>query len=206
MHGLWRLDAGQVVNATWDQLYALDRVIGLEPPPGWLHRLKYRVLARLPKGLEAAPSATLVLGAYGDVVVRPGGLSYLSWYPAGLQGWTDALSPPAEWEAPSSGAPEAATAARVCDAILAGLQLWMPGIAAAEPVLVDAGPILAHGRTDVDDPGSGLHGRVTGVTSLDGWHSLSPGKLTTAPYHAEAAARAVLDTAGPAIRAAAAGR
>lgn len=196
-HGPWRMRARQVVNAAWDDLYALDAQAGPTPPPGWLHRLKYRVMARLPQALDAAPSLTIVIGPYGDVVVRPGGLSYLSWYPEGLQGWTGDLAPPEDWQDPSRGAPDPAVAADMARRILDGLEPWMPGVAAARPEIVDAGPILAHGRSDVDDPESGLHGRmVTGVASRGGWHSLNPGKLTTAPLHAAEAAAAVLAHAG----------
>lgn len=190
--GAFRIEARQVVNATRENLHRFDRMAGLAPAPGWLHRLKYRVLARLPERLEAAPSATLVLGPYGDVVVRPGGLSYLSWYPTGLRGWTGDLAPPADWDAPCRGEADPAVAADVAAKALAAIGAWFPGVEAAEVAQVDAGAILAHGRTDVDDPASGLHGRmVSGLASRDGWHSANPGKLTTAPLVAEAAAAAV---------------
>ncbi len=196
--GTWSIAARQVVNATWEQLYAIDDMVGLRPPGGWLHRLKYRVLVRLPEELErAAPSATMVLGAYGDVVVRPGGLSYLSWYPEGLQGWTAELTPPEDWDAPCRGDTPPDRAAAIADKVLAAIDAWMPGVRRSRVEQVDAGAILAHGRSDVDDPDSGLHSRMlSGVTSLGGWHSLNPGKLTTAPLHAREAAEAVLAHAG----------
>lgn len=60
---------------------------------------------------------------------------------------------------------------------------------------MDAGSILAYGRTDVDDPSSTLHDRSRiGVVSLDGYHSVEPGKLTTAPLVAAQAAAVVLGT------------
>ena len=46
--GPWRLRARQVVNATWEQRLAFDRQLGLTPPADLLHRLKYRLIARLP--------------------------------------------------------------------------------------------------------------------------------------------------------------
>lgn len=191
--GPWRGRADQVVNASWDDLYRLDAQAGLLPQPGWLWRLKYRALARLPPALLDAPSATLLLGPFGDVVVRRDGTAYLSWYPEGLQGWTHDPSPPPAWDAPCSGRPDPARAAAVAAAILGEIDAWMPGMAGADVYQVDAGAILAHGRTDVDDPGSGLHGRAqSGIASRDGWHSFNPGKLTTAPLFAEGAARAVL--------------
>ncbi|MEM9438589.1 MAG: FAD-dependent oxidoreductase [Pseudomonadota bacterium] len=197
--GPWSIRASQVVNAAWDTIYDLDTKAGLAPPPGWLYRLKYRVMARLPEALEAAPSATLAIGAYGDVVVRPGGLSYLSWYPKGLQGWTDAIAAPDEWDGPSRGVVDAETFAMIEEGVQSGIGPWMPGIESVTAEVVDGGAILAHGKTDVDDPTSGLHGRaICGVTSDGNWHSLNPGKLTTAPLHGAEAAEAVLRSLGAA--------
>ncbi|HSF63291.1 MAG TPA: FAD-dependent oxidoreductase [Paracoccaceae bacterium] len=190
--GTWRAEAGQVVNAAWDDLYRLDLEAGLTPPPGWLMRLKYRVLARLPDSLRAAPSATLMLGPFGDVVVRGDGTAYLSWYPVGLQGWSHDVACPPAWDAPAAGREDPERAAAIAAEILRQIDLWMPGIGQSTPYQIDAGAILAHGKSDVDDPESGLHGRMdSGVTSHDGWHSFNPGKLTTAPLFAQDALRAV---------------
>lgn len=192
--GVWAAEAAQVVNAAWDDLYRLDVEAGQTPPcPGWLFRLKYRVLARLPAALRSAPSATLVTGPFGDVVVRRDGTAYLSWYPAGLQGWTHDIACPPAWDPPCRGADGSDSARRIGAEILRSIDAWMHGMGEATPYQVDAGAILAHGRTDVDDPDSGLHGRTdSGVVSRDGWHSFNPGKLTTAPLLAERAARAVM--------------
>jgi hypothetical protein len=66
-------------------------------------------------------------------------------------------------------------------------------MAGATPIEVDAGVIIAHGRTDVDDPASGLHARTRiGVASVDGYHSVATGKLTTAPLFGVRAARRAL--------------
>lgn len=144
--------AEQVVNATWERRHAIDRAFGLPVVPGVLHRLKYRVIARLPEALRGAPSATMVLGRYGDVVVRHDTV-YLSWYPAGLRGWSADIEPPRDWDAACRGEPP-------------------PGVAAD----------VAHGHSDVDDPASGLHGRTrVGIVSQGSYHSVDPGKLTTAP-------------------------
>ncbi|MEM1315806.1 MAG: FAD-dependent oxidoreductase [Pseudomonadota bacterium] len=191
--GVFDIEARQVINAAWENLYRFDaEAEGPAPTPGWLHRLKYRVMARLPERLEAAPSMTMVLGAYGDVVVRPGGLSYLSWYPTGCRGWSDAVSPPSDWDAACRGEADAETAAQVAEGALAHLGAIFPGVEAAQVGVVDAGAILAHGKTDVDDPESGLHDRTeVGPALRDGWMSLNPGKLTTAPLLAERAAQAL---------------
>ena len=56
-------------------------------------------------------------------------------------------------------------------------------------VVVKGGVIVAWGRTDIYDPTSELHRRFEiGVTSTGQFHSIDPGKLTMAPYFAEACA------------------
>lgn len=68
--GDWQVEAGQIVNALWDGRFQIDRTLGIEHAPGWLHRLKYRVIGRIPDRLRAGPSATMVLGPYGGRDVR----------------------------------------------------------------------------------------------------------------------------------------
>lgn len=187
--GPWSMRARQVLNAMWEQRLWFDRQMGLEPAGDLLHRLKYRVIARLPQRLRGAPSVTMVLGRYGDVVVRPNGTAYLSWYPAGLRGWTHDLRPPADWDVACRGEVPEAIARELASEILAGIEPWYPGIGECEPLLVDAGAIVAIGRSDVDDAASALHDRShIGITSRGGYHSVDPGKLTTAPMFAVHAA------------------
>jgi glycine/D-amino acid oxidase-like deaminating enzyme len=194
--GAWRIRARQVVNATWGRRLAFDRQLGLPAPADLLHRLKYRVIARLPSRLRDAPSVSMVLGRYGDVVVRRDGTAYLSWYPAALRGWTNDLEPPRAWDAPCRGEVDAALADEIAAGMLSGIGGWYPGIAESQPILVDAGAIVAIGRSDVDDARSALHDRTRiGVASADGYHSVDPGKLTTAPLFAVRVADRVEDAA-----------
>jgi hypothetical protein len=77
------------------------------------------------------------------------------------------------------------TARTISQNIIRAIDAWYPGIGKVDSIQVDAGAIVACGQTDVDDPSSELHTRTAiGVTSHDGYHSLDPGKLTTAPYFA----------------------
>ena len=187
--GPWRIRARQVVNATWERRLAFDRQVGLTPPADLLHRLKYRVIARLPRELHGAPSVSMVLGRYGDVVIRPDGTAFLSWYPAGLRGWSHEVEPPSDWDPACRGEVAPPLAREITAGILAGIDAWYPGMARSEPILVDAGAIVAIGRSDVDDAASGLHDRTRiGVTSRGGYHSVDTGKLTTAPMFAVIAA------------------
>lgn len=193
--GTWRIDADQVVNALWENRIAVDRMVGVSCPTGWVHRLKYRVIARVPSGLCGGPSATMVLGPYGDVVVRANGTAYLSWYPVGLQGWTHEITPPIAWNAPCQGEVEEGKSRSVARDILDAIDAWYPGIAESQPILVDAGAIVAYGKTDVGDASSALHDRTqVGVTSIEGYHSINPGKLTTAPLFARKAADHVCES------------
>jgi glycine/D-amino acid oxidase-like deaminating enzyme len=194
-NGTWRIDADQVVNALWENRIAFDRMIGVDCPTGWVHRLKYRVIAQIPGKLYGGPSATMVLGPYGDVVVRADGTAYLSWYPVGLQGWTHEISPPAAWNAPCRGEVEEAKSRSLARDILGAIDAWYPGMGESRPILVDAGVIVAYGKTDVDDASSALHDRTqVGVSSVEGYHSVDPGKLTTALLFAKRAAERVLIT------------
>lgn len=191
--GAWRLRSRQVVNCLWEERLRIDHGMGLAPPPGWVHRLKYRVIARLPQAMRRGPSVTMVLGPYGDVVVREDGTAYFSWYPLGCKGWTHELAPPASWDAPCRAdlAPDVARA--IAKELLTAIDDWYPGVAACEPLVVDAGAIVSYGKTDVNDPASGLHDRTrVGVTSHGGYHSLDPGKLTTAPLFGKQAADRVV--------------
>ncbi len=191
--GDWHVDAEQVINALWDSRIEVDRSMGVDVDPGWVHRLKYRVIARVPERLRNGPSATIVVGRYGDVVMWPNGTACFSWYPLGLQGWSDDVSPPASWEGACKGEIEADLAETIARGTLAAIDSWYPGAAESEPVSVDAGVIVAYGKSDVDDPKSGLHQRTrVGVNSFDDYHSLDPGKLTTAPFFGLQAAQRVL--------------
>ncbi len=187
--GTWSIHAHQVVNATWERRFRFDRQLGIPPPEQLLHRLKFRVIGRLPQNLRAAPSVSMVLGRYGDVVVRRDGTAFLSWYPAGLRGWSHDIEPPHDWNAACRGELDPAQAREVASEIQAGIEEWFPGIAHVEPLQIDAGVIVALGRSDVDDAGSGLHDRSRiGVMSRGAYHYVDPGKLTTAPLFAIEAA------------------
>ena len=190
--GAWSIRADQVVNALWDQRLALDATVGVHPPRPWVHRLKYRLLVRLPDELRSRRSATYTIGPYGDVVVYRDGTAYVSWYPSCRKGWSDTLSPPAEWDGPCRGEVAQESAAAIADASLASLDRWFPGLKRSQVLTVDAGVIVAWGTSEIVDPRSGLHLRSdTGVHSCDGYHSIDTGKLTNAPHYAVMAADAI---------------
>ncbi len=131
----------------------------------------------------------MVLGRYGDVVFRPDGTAYLSWYPAAMQGWSHDVSPPRDWDAACRGEGNPGRVEAIGRGIQEGIAAWFPVVARLERLQLDAGAIVARGQSDVDDVGSQLHDRSQiGVTSLGPYHSVDPGKLTTAPLFALEAA------------------
>ena len=197
--GPWRLSADSVINALWENRLAVDGTVGLPRVSGWLYRLRYRTIVKLPDALVGAPSATMVLGRYGDVAIRPDGTAYLSWYPCGLRGWSQELRTPAFWNDPCRGLVLREEGERYLAETLSAIDAWYPGIGRSVPLEVDAGVVAAYGSTDIDHPSSSLHSQSRiGVTSVDGYHSVDPGKLTTAPYFACEAARRVIEVLAPA--------
>ena len=192
--GAWRLRADCVINALWEGRLAVDATVGLPRVSGWLYRLRYRAIVKLPDALVGAPSATMVLGRYGSVAVRSDGSAYLSWYPCGLRGWSHELRTPAFWNDPCRGRVLREEGERYVAETLAAIDAWYPGIGQSTPLELDAGVVIAYGSTDIDHPSSNLHSQSRiGVTSVDGYHSVNPGKLTTAPYFACEAARRVVE-------------
>jgi hypothetical protein len=85
-----------VVNALWDGRLALDETLGFRAGRPWLHRLKYGVSFRLPPDVRPPPSATFVLGPFGEVVTYGNGIIYLTWYPECLQAISTDVTPP-DW-------------------------------------------------------------------------------------------------------------
>ena len=178
-----------VVNALWHGRLAVDTTAGLAPERRWLYRVKHYARVRAPALAAVAPSTTIVLGPFGDIVAYANGDFYLSWYPAGMRGVSSALSPP-PWpltlDAPGS--------ARMHDAIVAGLAGVVPaagrlGRDAVDEYDVAAGIIFAWGDTDIDDRASGLHARYAiGPRSQGRYHTIDTGKLTMAPLFANVVA------------------
>lgn len=185
----WSLAGDQVVNALWDGRLGIDRGLGLLPSRPWVHRLKYRVMVELPESLRAMPSLSFVLGPYGDVAAYRDGETYVSWYPECLRGWSVEVEPPVDWAAACTGRLPRGEQHALGRRVLNAFDRLVPGLARADVRTVDAGVIFSWGQTDITDPASVLHRRdETGVQSVDGYHSVNTGKLTTAPLFAVDAA------------------
>jgi glycine/D-amino acid oxidase-like deaminating enzyme len=181
-----------VVNALWDGRLGLNETLGFRADRPWLHRLKYGVSFRLPSDVRPPPSATFVLGPFGEVVTYGNGIIYLTWYPECLQAISTDVTPP-DW---ATYPPEP-----LRSRILAGTFRALSGIVTSLQKLnaenlpeasVKGGAITAWGKTDIYDPASELHRRYEiGVTSNGRFHSVDPGKLTMVPYFAEVCAERI---------------
>lgn len=181
-----------VVNALWDGRLELNETLDIRADRPWLHRLKYGVSFRLPSDVRPPPSATFVLGPFGEVVTYGNGIIYLTWYPECLQAISTDVAPP-DW---TTYPPEP-----LRSRILAGTFRALSGIVTSLQDLnaenlpeatVKGGTITAWGKTDIYDPASELHRRYEiGVTSKGCFHSIDPGKLTMVPHFAEICAERI---------------
>jgi hypothetical protein len=175
-----------VVNALWDGRLELNEALGFRTGRPWIHRLKYGVSFRLPSDARPPPSATFVLGPFGEVVTYADGTIYLTWYPACLQAISTDVTPP-NWDT----YPPEPLRSRIITGTLRALSAIVPSLRDLHPenlaeAIVKGGAIVAWGKTDIYDPASELHRRFEiGVTSEGRYHSVDPGKLTMAPYFAE---------------------
>jgi hypothetical protein len=104
-----------------------------------------------------------------------------------MTSWSDAVSPPKEWETMGAGDAQAPDAETIARETLLALDRLVPGIASSDVREVDAGVIFSWGQphVDVDARESELHQRhAVGVHAHDGYFSIDTGKFTCAPLFA----------------------
>ena len=170
-----------VVNAAWAGRLPLDVQLGLHPERPSSFRFKYFLRGKLGVDVQA-PSATIVLGPFGDVVNYGNGTVYLSWYPIGLRQWSFDQEPPKLSRALAGN--ERVAMKR---GILDGLSLPLPFVSrfAISSEEVTGAWIFAEGTTDIHDRRSALHKRSNvGVRRLGRYVTVDTGKLTLAPLFA----------------------
>ncbi|QQL45717.1 FAD-dependent oxidoreductase [Sulfuriroseicoccus oceanibius] len=183
-----------VVNASWESRLALDHQLGLTPPYRWLHRYKMACQIRGANVIDA-PSATIALGAFGDLVNFGDGSYYLSWYPDGKIDESSDLKPR---EAELSLTP--AAKATLQSQFLHELTQLIPSLAQLDlrhaQSIVRGGHIFAWGDKDVDHYNTQLHERAsTGVTThFDTYHTVNTGKYCSAPLNARETCHRILES------------
>jgi glycine/D-amino acid oxidase-like deaminating enzyme len=181
-----------IVNALWDGRFALNETLGFRANRPWMHRLKYGVSFRLPPGARTPPSATFVLGPFGEVVTYGDGTIYLTWYPECLRAISTEVAPP-DW----TTYPAEPLRSSILKGTLRALSEIVHSLRDLDAhnlpeATVKGGAIVAWGKTDIYDPASELHRRFEiGVTTEGRFHSIDPGKLTMAPYFAEICAERI---------------
>ena len=174
-----------VVNALWEDRLTIDATLGLVPERPWSFRAKRYLRVSGIAGAPDVPSATIVLGRFGDVVNYRNGTLHLSWYPAGLEAFNTEVSPPPFLD------PSPARASELRRETVAALSRVMPLIGdldarAIRQAEVKGGIVFAWGDTDIDDFESGLHERYAiGPQASGSYHSVDTGKLTMAPFFAK---------------------
>ena len=173
-----------LINTTWESRLALDQTLGIEPGRKWLHRYKLAVHVEDATPV-AAPSCTMVLGAYGDFVNFGSGRYYLSWYPAGKIGESSAIRPE-EWG--DAVSPEMERG--ITETILTELGEKIPDLQqvdwAKAKITTKGGHIFAWGERDITHFQTGLHERdKSGVSDHEGYYSIDTGKYCIATLYAQ---------------------
>ena len=177
-------------NALWDGRLLLDAQVGLIDETPWNYRLKHAIFFKTTKWVEV-PSSTIIQGPYGDFVDFGGGYYYASWYPFCQQGFVKNEPVPPHWNRNLKKEEGEALAKKA----LAQLARYIPALEKIkmeniEELSVLGGVIYAHGKTDVNDPKSGLHRRdQPAIQSRGNYYSINPGKFTLCPYFADQTAR-----------------
>jgi len=181
-----------VVNASWEDLLAIDASAGIAPGGEWSFRVKHFLRIPAQHAAVNVPSATVVLGGFGDVVRYAIGDLFLSWYPVGRRGFSTEIKPP-DWPMPL----DEPGASEVRAGIPEGLRQIFPCLRELPPEAVASsevygGIIYALGATDVGDPSSQLHQRhQAGVRSFGRYHRVDTGKYTLAPLFAKRTAERI---------------
>ena len=204
-------------NCLWEDKLRVDATAGIPDGGPWL--LRYKATIGLVVDSPAPtniPSATGILGSYGDVVDFGDGTYYVSWYPrCKLAQSTDGEGRKLHESVHTSGLtrrvrkmlsgfPSLAKSvsslahrgfARDC---IRDMTAYVPSLdgllARARHVAVGGGVIVARGATDIDDPRSFLHRRsAVGPVAYGSYVTVDTGKYCTAPMFALEAAAMIAD-------------
>lgn len=205
-----------VANCLWDDKLRLDRTAGIPDHGPWLLRYKAMITVAAAKPpSKYIPSATGILGPYGDVVSRNDGTYYVSWYPlCKLAQTTDGdghkLHELVQLRAESHGiktkmpgSPSISITSSCSDRAfiqdnIREMSAYIPSMAQlldhATDCEVGGGVILARGATDIEDPNSYLHRRsAVGPVAYGSYVTIDTGKYCTAPLFALEAADMIMD-------------
>jgi hypothetical protein len=181
-------------NCLWAQRLYIDRTAGLLPEYPWLYRYKATITLRALHLKHTVPSATLIVGPYGDVVNFGDDHYYLSWYPVCKLGQTRTV----EGDRLHALAADVDKEVLVKESI-AAMAKYIPCLrllpSSTQLTQVGGGVIFARGASDIDDPESLLHQRsAIGPIQHGPYLSIDTGKYCMGPLFAIQAADLILDT------------
>ena len=197
-----------VANCLWDGKMEIDRTAGICDRHSWLSRYKVTINISAPDAVsENIPSATGILGPYGDVVNHNNGSFYVSWYPLckiaqsndgdgrKLHDMVHGETIPRYIRKKISDYPAlskfVASIAhrRFIKNNIREMAAYIPSMNALlnskKHCNLGGGVILAKGKTDIDDPNSYLHQRsAIGPVAYGSYVTIDTGKYCTAPLFA----------------------
>lgn len=178
-----------VVNALWTNRQVIDHRSGVTTRDSSFTRRKLGISLLLPHMPKDVPSATIVLGPFGDIVCYQSGRVYLSWYPDCMIGATTCIEE-TDWNEVLNSVNHDGIRRRTLSALgdLCPAVRTLGGMDDVD-VVVNGGSIFAVAASDIDDPASGLHERVDrGATEHDCYLSIDTAKYTLGPARAVEAA------------------
>lgn len=206
-----------VANCLWDDKLRIDETAGIIDEGPWLLRYKATINVTL-QSIENPhiPSATGILGPYGDVVSHKNNSFYISWYPfcklaqstdgdgRGLhdlvhKGPLSRFVRVMKSSSPSVARRLASLAhRRFIRKNISEMSAYVPLLTSLlrerRKVTLGGGVIMARGETDIGDPESYLHQRSRiGPVANESYVSLDTGKYCTAPLFALEAADMIDD-------------
>jgi glycine/D-amino acid oxidase-like deaminating enzyme len=185
-----------VANCLWEDKLRVDRTAGIVDAGTWLLRYKATITLAMPAPVPLRiPSATGILGSYGDVVNHDDRSYYVSWYPICKVAQVadgDARKLHDEVRKQAVAGSSAARRKFIRDSI-GEMAVYVPSIenllSYSQYCAIGGGVIVARGATDIDDPNSYLHQRSTiGPVAHGSCITLDTGKYCTAPLFAGEAA------------------
>lgn len=206
-----------VTNCLWDDKLRVDKTADVTDEGPWLLRYKATINISLQSPSDVfIPSATGILGPYGDVVNHNSNSYYISWYPLcklaqsmdedGRDLYNLVHKEPlsrfvkmVKSTHPSIGKLLASfTHRKFVRKNIQEMSAYIPSLASIlqskRKFTLGGGVILARGNTDIEDPGSYLHQRSKiGPIAHGSYVTIDTGKYCTAPLFALEAADMIDD-------------
>lgn len=206
-----------VANCLWDDRVRIDRSAGVCEDVAWMFRYKVTVNITAPNSVgNKIPSATGIVGSYGDVVNHNDGSYYISWYPISkiaqctthegrrLHDEVHQGVLPVSIRKMTSGFPliskfvTGITHRRFIKDNIREMAAYVPSMGELLTSKIrgelGGGVIVARGNTDIDDPSSSLHQRWSiGPVAYGSYVTVDTGKLCMAPLFAQQTADMMAD-------------